>query len=533
MVMIGGIFALYVLLLYRDPFSERTLIPNFEPFPDAFHYVVPARTFLAGKGLYLLRAEGAPVAPNVPPLYSLSFLPTYLLISDPRAYYVTNAVLAVASFWIFFALTAKLVINRVIRGLLLLSFAVAFPVTWVPSLAMAENLLLPLFLLCCYWLTLPLSHKKVMLAGLLTVSLYATKYAALPLTCLFGVLYLLKIWRETQANAKVGNIIRFGLTGCITLGLFFWGEFLQKGRNPFLSLLRLITPLIESVDSSTVANSKFTVFFSLTYLTNHWPQYWAGLFGNTQAFLWQHIALLPMWIALLGGFGLLLAMYRGAKQRRWLAAAFFLFILGQLSFISTFYVVDLRFIYVLFPLLLIGFGWWLEMAWSHLPQKFSVMMLGIAFLGLAIFLPPIRQIKQQIGLNLKYAETPWYYLSIKNMNQYFDSHAGSRPVVISALDPYLIDFYAEDRYHVLPLSEEQNHSRELWPKIWGADDYSDLVALYTGYLEAGREVFVMKYGLGNEAALHADYARLEQNFTLTQVQDGCYGLCGVYRVEKK
>src|SRR3989339_1452467 len=80
---------LLLLLLAKNPFSSRTLIPNFEPFPDTFHYITSARCLLKGEGFRICR-NGEGVRPAVPPLYSISLLPFLAVFDDARMFYVGN-----------------------------------------------------------------------------------------------------------------------------------------------------------------------------------------------------------------------------------------------------------------------------------------------------------------------------------------------------------------------------------------------------------------------------------------------------------
>ena len=94
---------LFALLIYKNPFSQRTLIPNFEPFPDTFHYINPALSLLKGNGFSINR-DGRVIRPNVPPLYSLSLIPAFAIKLDPRISYYSNAALAFISLFLFWSI---------------------------------------------------------------------------------------------------------------------------------------------------------------------------------------------------------------------------------------------------------------------------------------------------------------------------------------------------------------------------------------------------------------------------------------------
>ena len=45
----------FTLLLLKNPFSERNLISNLEPYPDTIHYINPALSFIKGNGFIVER----------------------------------------------------------------------------------------------------------------------------------------------------------------------------------------------------------------------------------------------------------------------------------------------------------------------------------------------------------------------------------------------------------------------------------------------------------------------------------------------
>ena len=67
--------------------------------------------------------------------------------------------------------------------------------------------------------------------------------------------------------------------------------------------------------------------------------------------------------------------------------------------------------------------------------------------------------------------------------------------------------------------------------MWGEYDYTDLIKLYTQFMDEGREVYVMNYGLGNEQARKDDFQKIQDNFSLTLEQEGCHGACNIWSVK--
>jgi hypothetical protein len=142
------LIAVFILaaLLFRNPFSDRTLIPNFDPFPDAFHYVTPPWCLLQGKGWRLCRPEYEGIKPDVPPLYSLTLLPFFAVMNDPRMFYFANVLLSFISLVLLYTILKKVTANAPTIFFVLLLYVTNYFIYWYPSLAMAENLIMTLVL---------------------------------------------------------------------------------------------------------------------------------------------------------------------------------------------------------------------------------------------------------------------------------------------------------------------------------------------------------------------------------------------------
>jgi hypothetical protein len=242
---IFGISAVfYLLLLCRNPFSERTLIPNFDPFPDATYYLAPPLNLLKGYGLNMYR-EGRYLIPGVAPLYSLSLLPAFLFKADPRMFYLVNVFLSLISLLLFYLIIKKVLIadrdQKTIRllnygylSIILFLYITNFYLSWYPQWAMAENLLLPLFLLGVYLLLSEINFRTVLLSGLIPLSFVATKYANFPLTLIYPCLYIYKICSVKKVKPW---LIWFLLIVFSSAVLFIGHDALFKNRY-FLKTLR-------------------------------------------------------------------------------------------------------------------------------------------------------------------------------------------------------------------------------------------------------------------------------------------------------
>jgi hypothetical protein len=505
-------FLIFVFLLARNPFGERTLIPNLEPYPDTFHYIVPARSFVSGGDFAITRGFGN-LRTNVSPFYSFVLMPFYILNGDPRMFYFANVILSFVSFFLFYLILKKVSSNRWVVGFSLFLFATNFFIYWYPQWAMAENLILPLFLAGALLFLEKITVKNAIVAGLLSLSFFATKYAYVPLSGIFFVIYLFKL--RTQKREAAIFIASF-ITATSVLLVFIN---LVTGVNLFATLFNVATSFGPKSAAATGGS-----WFSFKYLAVNLPVYLYGLVGQPARFLWDFTPIVPAWIGIMGIVGLISGIF--LKKFRFLSLSLLALLAAQTVFIATFYAVDLRYIYHAIPTLLLGVVILLGTATKRTLLVILAILFAFYFLNNAI------RIKNQIVLNLKYAETPWTYISVLRLNDFFtsDKVGNTKPVVVSSLPPYYIDYFSNGNYNLLPLSPAQEF-RAQRNLVWGPGDYSDLHGLYETYLREGRSLFVATYGFGNEAYLHLAFDNLNKDFLLTEVDNGCYELCKIYKVD--
>lgn len=527
-------FILFVLLLYKDPFSERTLIPNLEPYPDTIHYISPALSLISGNGFSIWR-EGRKLNQTVPPLYSLSLIPLYLLNADARVFYLTNLVLAFLSLFLFYKIINVFIKNSYIQYLLLFLYITNYFIYWLPTLAMAENLLLPLYLTSILLLISGINKTRVIIVGFFSVALYITKYASVPLSAVLIFLYGVKILVGAGGIKAKSFLLIVLATGFLSaFSLFGYYEY-------FFKKVLIITPLLNFFavffphPSNNIVSQSSNTWTSVSYMKNNLMTYWSALNGGSMRFLWDSTPIVPKLVGSFGLIGIISGLF--VQKHRVFALALALFIALEILFMSTFYTNDARYIYHVIPSLILGFGLLL----NNIYQKINAHNLKIFFYAVLIlftinylFGNSIR-FKKQIMLNLKYAERPWYYISVKNINEYFaqNSQIGDKkPIVISALPPYYVDFFSTKSYTLLPLSADQEF-RLVKYEAWGKNDYSDLLKLYSEKLRMGYPLYLSKYGLGNERYLQIAFAKVLENFKSAEVKKGCYETCNLYKLELK
>lgn len=551
-----GLLCVFALLLYRDPFSTRSLVSNFAPFPDSFHYVVPARSFLSGKGFFLAR-EGGKVIPEVPFLYIVALIPAYMVNNDPRMFFYMNVVFAFISAFIFLKILSRVTANGWIRAFIFFLYVTNYFFYWFPELAMAENLFLPLFLLSIYLFLIPVTKKSCVLAAFLALSLYMTKYAALPMVGIYALSYFANILRHLKhtAHKKVlaQNLVFF--SALITAAVISASaEQALYGRSMVSQVMNMGKPIFAYVErvSATLKHAKSAVssqavqqsssassWFSLAYVPSNFRDYWKSLHGYSFQFLWDFTPLVPQSIAALGLLGIFWSWLYPKTRMFGLTLVGLLF--GQLLFMSTFYAADNRYIFHAIPTLLIGTSLslsFIDQALSHSTHPFfrNIFYVGLMLLFTYYVGTHAMIWRKRIAINFKYAETSWWYVSVLNDNAFIAQRSresgDKKPVLISPIPAYFIDFYSNNLYTLLPLATQQEF-RGKFANVYGPNNYTDMSALYTKYLEEGNDLYLADYGLGNDSTLRAAFDDAKNNFVLTKLQSGCYDLCNIYQVTTK
>lgn len=533
------IVLLFALLIYKDPFSQRTLIPNFEPYPDTFFYINPAMSLSRGDGFNLIREERI-VKPNIPPLYSLTLAPIYLIKQDPRMSYYTNVILALASFFLFWAILKRLFTNKLIIFSILVLYATNYFIYWVPSLIMAENLTLTIYLAIILLLLSKTTAINSVIVSFLAVAVYATKYANIPVSLSVLLLYFIKIiFTQDNLNIlrKVYKVLSF-LGALIFFLIALAGlEILTKGNNIFAQVFEHLSSLYKSAPTVTAETNTRGVgssWFGVQYVSKNLPLYINSLIGNPNRFLWDQTPLVPKLVSIFGLVGIFGALF--CNKIRFIAFSLILLLSSSVIFMSAFYSFDARYIYVAIPSLLIGLGLFFACIEEKIGTNKKIIINFLILFAIGIYLiSSFTRIKSQISLNLRYAETPWNYIAVLKTNEYFTSDRvvnGKKPILISALPPYLVDYYSNGNYTLLPLAYQQEF-RSFRESVWGNHDYSNLLKLYKKHLDAGFNLYVSRAGLGNEGYTNRDFNIIVDQFDTKLVKPGCYDQCNIYSVKLK
>lgn len=528
------------LLLARDPFSDRTLIPNFEPFPDTFHYITTARCYIT-RGEWKLCRDGIQyelpgTVPSVPQAYSLALIPGFLVLNDPRFFYYTNVALSFIAIILFDSILKTLTKRKLLRATILAILVTSYHVYWLPSLAMAENLLIPLYLLATWLLTKKVSRKQLVGLSIAATGIYFTKYAYTPLTAsimLFGgITILVHTWNAQSLGKTLKSTLGLlpYLVGPAVILLPFSHNF-SSSFSFLISQLRISKP----AETAAASNSSY---FSAKTSAAYLPEYFQVLLGKTARFLWDFRPWYPKWIGYLGLGGWIAGLIQ--KKHRLLAGFLLVSTATQLAFMSTFYAFDTRYIFSAFFAVLLGVALFVEPLLDHktvtklltkikLPVWVgTVAVVGV--LGVIVLLPRATAVKSQIVINIKYAETPWWYLSVLEYNSFFANKREEQPQLITLSSPYLVDFFSNNTYAVLPFDEQQDFAN-VKDAVWGIENNTLLMDTYQQKLENGETLYVADYGIQATDRFRSTFAAYQERFTLTKVNSGCHDLCNIYSLE--
>ena len=400
---------IFLLLIFKDPFSERTLIPNFEPFPDALFYLIRPINLVKGNGFFVAR-EGRVTQNTTPPLYSFTFIPFLLINSDPRMVYFANIFLSLISAGLFFLILKRITTNIWVISFVFFLYTTNYFLYWMPTLAMAENLILPLYLISILLLTGKSSYANFTILGALSVCIYATKGANAPITAMILIISIFKIFKlqiKTSLKLKSSLYLFFGFFSFFSLYALFLYYII--GSNIILSVfgyLGLTSQVMMPTGDETgvVSVSSSARWASFDYIKTNLPLYLSSLQGNPQRFLWDNTPLLPKYIAYLSITGLLVGVF--VKRCSFLSITLLLMVTSSVGFLLTFYAFDARYIYIAIPSLMLGFAILMASALRRLErikyQKIIFFVLLGLFFGFYFATNAIR-IKSQISLNLRYA----------------------------------------------------------------------------------------------------------------------------------
>lgn len=513
----------FLVLSWKNPYGTNSLIGNFDPFPDSLHYIVPARNTVLEKGFNFSRESGRTNI-NVPPLYSLTLIPIYFLNSDARSYYFVNLILGVISIILLFKISLKLTKSVWMTGLLLFTYVTSFVIYWQTSLAMAENVLLPICFGGLYLALKPLNTKNLILATLLAVACYGSKYVSLPITGIFILFWLWRIWTEQKKTQRLRSVLLLIILASITF-LFFNGQ----------QFFNYIGQLFQRNLHNDLQAQEQTSWLSLRYFSESFPKYFSALMGAPIYNLWYTKAILPVGLAVIVLSWCIYAIFKLPKRRK-LAILLLALTFAQLAFLSVILMIEGRYAFVFIPIIFTGtaamLGWLVEKGKKKFSQRTNnLMQMGIVnLLAGLLLLSNFKDLKTQLLLNFKGGEMPWWQVGVQAADRFMQAEmekTDQKPIIISSLSPFVWDFYRQGDYAVLPLSANQSMVKE---KIWGENfNPNHLLNYYQEQSQTERLIYLATVGFGrNDWSILEEY--IVNGFKLELLKEDCVGACKIYRV---
>jgi len=151
-------------------------------------------------------------------------------------------------------------------------------------------------------------------------------------------------------------------------------------------------------------------------------------------------------------------------------------------------------------------------------QFFNPFILGLATLTLALFIihpdPLLKDFSE--------SEKVGSYRTIFRANSILDTKLKDPPLLITALNPFVVDYYSNHNYQLLPFSKQQDLFSQN-KTVWGNYDYTNLTNLYKSLLDQSKQLFFTNY-------LVDDFKNLRKNFKTTVIILDCAEKCNFYRL---
>lgn len=502
---------IYLCLAFKNPFKTNNLISNLEPSPDVFYYSVPAWNLAHGSG-FKMEAFGIEIKKLSTPLYSLYLYPFFLIFNDVRSYYFANLILCFVSIFLFLKLVEVFFgkEKQFLKFALGLVFITNFYFYNLPTLLMAENILIPLTLAAIILMLKKLTLPTFALNLLIIILLAFTKLSSFPVLLVQIIVLLYKIIKSKFINK------------------------IPKKWYLFLSILFVLIMGIAFIKIVLPSAKIFSVssgVFSIHFIKKTLPIFLKEFIGIDGSYLWYNNQQLEKIIGLicLGGmfFGLFL------KKHRSNVLILISVIFGVVLFHSMMSFPEGRYLSTVVPLFLLFSG--IILARFKSPV-WIFLFLGMYFLTKGtvngFYERKATSLKRQILNNqLEENEVPWNYRAVSSINDYLKD---KKDVYLGTLiNPFYIMFFGNGNYKFLPLSNRQEFAgvgKGFIDKYFEKD--KSLIDLYKNLLMQGKEIYVTNYYLTYyKGSLDSDYYSFEKVFKFTQVKDGCLGECKIYKLD--
>lgn len=485
---------------------------NLEPYPDAFYYALMGQNWVE-KGDLALWYQDSRLTVALPPFYSIVLGLGYLVWSPDlvTSFVGVNIILQILTVVLLYA-TLKQTTTRRLAVLVGILVYLSHPVIyWLPLVAMSENVALPLFALTLYGLTHPQTDKRAVLTVFGSMGLVATRFLAFTVAGASWLLVMVDILRKASKRTIVITVSCFLILGVVI------SAFLEsRGLGP-----------VSILYNSYLSISRQQYGYSFGNILTNATFYLNTLIGTSGRILWQSGPLSS------GGFLILflLGVCSTFSQKKW----YFGFLLAGLSFVQVpllllYFTVDNRYLILILPVLALGIGWLFDSVGSY---KQSLLLV---FLALSILVQLMAQkslIRELVVSNFFGKSTAWQHQAIVNFDQFANESSGEE-IIITALPPFLIDAYQQEKYQVLPLSDQQEFIQK-GTFVWGSDfqPEENLMIYYQQQLDSGRNLFISNAYITHSQHVILDYQKYEEEFNLELIRSGCDNACNIYRLTTK
>lgn len=479
-------------------------LKNLEPYPDGLLYTLSARSLSQGQPL-ALHFEDSTLPLRVPPVYSLYLTPFFLVWNAPSVFYVANVVLGVISLVVLYKILQHFQLSQFTATASLLLYLSHGWIFWLPALPMSENIVLPLLLMGIYGLLKRQERWGIAISALGFVGLLFTRYSVV-LTTLTGLL-LISAYLAKKANTFT-RIVFGGVSLALVAVLYVYLK--TQGMDLWLMI-------INTFNAIWTGNQ----FWGFNNLAANFAFYTQSLLGQSQRWLWWTIPFTSAAVVLSTIYGL------WSYRNKFTAEVLGLCLLGLSVYplLFVFYYPDLRYSFLIFPVLLIGTGFTLQTVWNR--KKVIGMLLALTLLLSQI--PQLTVLKTLVSANIFHTSTAWQYRAIQEFNTFAPTQDGE-VLLITALPPHLVEAYQTTKYRVLPLS----HSQEFMQKkqyIWGSDiNYANLAETYQEWIAEGKTVYISNAYITHLQEVIADYEEYKEVFSFELVHEGCDQACNIYRL---
>ncbi len=511
---IALVILIFLLLSLKNPFSDRSVISNLEPYPDTLLYSLPVWNWLNGDGL-VIRSFGLEIKNVIPLTYGFMLMPFMWLFKDIRAFYFGNELMMLAS-----VLLVIFTIKRIGKDFkwvnvvsLFCGFLLAtnFYIYTQPQLMMAENVNILMISLFFYLLCFKIDYKTGTIFGIILMLTGSIKTTNIPIAGMMLGWWLMKliienIWPKKQLRKYVVVVFLMGLS------LLSW----------------YILPRFPGLNGES---------FNWKYLGPNFDFYLKVITGGDNRYLWYYQPLFTRDIFVLATMGIIYGFFK--KRYRMFTFSGLSIILIFMLAMSLFRDTEGRYMAIFLPIIMVLAAFGMEMILVKVRNDFIAMLLIGLLLTINMIqtfpeqdkkLLKIISIKRQIVMNIKYREDPWNYIALEYMNNYFNNiGAGDDVYLGTLLPPFYVDLFSNKRYQYLPITKRQEFP-DLWYKVY---NQGDMERYYETLLTSGKRIYVTDYYINANQKWKEDYITLLSKFETNLVWQSPLDNANIYELRLK